>query len=63
MIGGKYGWGLLGIALAATAWAGESPKAGMKNVHDFEMTSIDGKAVKLSSYEGKVLMIVNVASK
>jgi len=29
----------------------------------FTMKSIDGKKVKLSKYQGKVLLIVNVASK
>ena len=33
------------------------------SVYDFEMTAIDGKSVKLSRYQGDVLMIVNVASK
>jgi glutathione peroxidase len=30
---------------------------------DFTMTSIDGKPVELSSYKGKVVLFVNVASK
>jgi glutathione peroxidase len=29
----------------------------------FEMTSIDGESVKLTDYEGKVILLVNVASK
>ncbi|MCS7084732.1 MAG: glutathione peroxidase [Bacteroidia bacterium] len=33
------------------------------SVHDFEAETIDGKKVKLSDYRGKVLLIVNVASK
>ena len=33
------------------------------SVHDFTLTSIDGKAVPLSSYKGKVVLLVNVASK
>ena len=53
-------------ALTATitcmpALAGEGTKA--TSVHDFEMTSIDSESVKLSTYEGKVLLLVNVASK
>ena len=32
-------------------------------VHDFTVKSIEGKDVKLSDYKGKVLLIVNVASK
>jgi glutathione peroxidase len=31
--------------------------------YDFKMDNIDGKAVKLSRYKGKVLLVVNVASK
>jgi len=33
------------------------------SVHDFALTSIDGKPAPLSSYKGKVLLLVNVASK
>jgi glutathione peroxidase-family protein len=34
-----------------------------KTIHDFTVKSIDGKDVKLESYIGKVLLIVNTASK
>ncbi|MDF3128658.1 glutathione peroxidase [Kiritimatiellaeota bacterium B1221] len=34
-----------------------------KNVHDFTVKDIYGKEVQLSDYEGKVLVIVNTASK
>jgi glutathione peroxidase len=34
-----------------------------RTVLDFTMTSIDGKDVPLSTYKGKVLLLVNVASK
>jgi glutathione peroxidase len=33
------------------------------NVHDFEMKNIDGVATKLADYRGKLMLIVNVASK
>ena len=33
-----------------------------KNIHQFQVTTIDGKKVELSKYKGKVLLIVNVAS-
>ena len=33
------------------------------NVHDFTLKSIDGAPVPLSEYNGKVLLLVNVASK
>lgn len=32
------------------------------SVHDFTVKNIDGKAVNLNQYKGKVLIIVNVAS-
>jgi glutathione peroxidase len=33
------------------------------SVHEFTMTSIDGKPAPLAAYKGKVVMFVNVASK
>ncbi len=38
-------------------------EAAMTNVYDFTMQDIDGKAVNLSDFKGKVLLIVNVASR
>src|SRR6201992_512463 len=35
----------------------------MTSVHDFTATAPDGSQVPLSQYEGKVLLVVNVASK
>ncbi len=43
--------------------AGASAGEGEASVHDFEMNRIDGAPQKLSDYEGKVVVIVNVASK
>jgi glutathione peroxidase len=37
--------------------------AAVKSVYDFTLKSIDGKPVSLSEYHGKVLLLVNVASK
>lgn len=34
----------------------------MNSIYDFVVKDIDGKEVKLSDYQGKVLLIVNVAS-
>ncbi|WP_456295087.1 redoxin domain-containing protein [Vibrio sp. AK197] len=34
----------------------------MSKIYDIEVTSIDGKALTLSQYQGKVLLVVNVAS-
>ena len=33
------------------------------SVYDYSMTTIDGKPAPLSTYKGKVLLVVNVASK
>lgn len=35
----------------------------MTTAHDFEMKDIDGHAKKLADYAGKVLLVVNVASR
>ena len=35
----------------------------MTSTHDFTATAADGRQVPLREYEGKVLLIVNVASK
>ncbi len=35
----------------------------MTNIYDFKMQGIDGKNVSLSAFKGKVLLMVNVASK
>lgn len=34
-----------------------------KSIYDFEVKGLNGKPVKLSAYKGKVLLIVNTASK
>ena len=38
-------------------------EAPMKNIHDIEVQTIDGKNIKLDEYKGKTLLIVNTASK
>ncbi len=53
--------GIAAIIFCACTYA--QGEAGMTNVHDFVAKSIDGEDVKLSVYSGKVLLIVNVASK
>jgi len=37
--------------------------ASVKSIYDFKVKDIDGKDVPLSKYKGKVLLVVNVASK
>lgn len=34
-----------------------------KSIYDFELKGLDGKSVKLSDYKGKVLLLVNIASR
>lgn len=55
------------VMTAASAFAGEArvgeEKTLVKSIYDFNMTDIDGKEVGLGTYTGKVLLIVNVASK
>lgn len=35
----------------------------MKNVYEMELTTINNEQIPMSSYQGKVLLVVNVASK
>jgi glutathione peroxidase len=42
---------------------GVSVMAADKNVYEFSLNSIDGQAAPLSAYKGKVVMLVNVASR
>lgn len=42
--------------------AGSAMAASTGSVYDFTLKSIDGQPVSLSSYHGKVLLLVNVAS-
>jgi glutathione peroxidase len=50
------------VLLALLIFAGVA-MAGEKSIYDFTMNSIDGKATPLSSYKGKVVLLVNVASR
>jgi glutathione peroxidase len=47
---------LLGLAVGAMAF-------GASSVYDFTLSSIDGAATPLASFKGKVVLLVNVASK
>jgi len=53
---------VLGVFVVVTFAAEEKPKE-VPAVLDFTMDSLDGKPVPLSKYQGKVVMIVNTASK
>ncbi len=59
---GHFGIGIC-LASVLTAAAGDDPAKETSPVYDFQMNSIDGKPIKLSIYQGQVLLIVNVASK
>ena len=57
-------WLAAGLAmgwLGACACAQEGTS--MNSIYDFAMNDIDGREVPLSDYRGKVLLVVNVASK
>ena len=49
------------IAAMAVSAVGASPTHG--NIYQFTMKSIDGKEIPLETFKGKVLLVVNVASK
>ena len=57
------------IALLSAVLCGEDKKetpkeeTHMKSIYDFKVADIEGNDVNLSDYKGKVLLIVNVASK
>lgn len=52
---------ILSLALLLTASVLSAADA--KSIYDFTMKSIDGQPVSLKSYKGKVVLLVNVASK
>ncbi len=54
-------WSSLAVAMSVLCLSGGMALAA-DSVHDFKMKSIDGKDVDMSEFEGKVLLIVNVAS-
>src|SRR5437867_835373 len=50
---------LLALLVCASAWSAET----MTNLRDIPLKDINGKPTSLRDYEGKVLLLVNVASK
>ncbi len=58
---------IISLAVFFTAYfllkSNEGEKMSAKSVYDFSAKSIDGKDVSLSEFKGKVMLIVNVASK
>ena len=51
------------VFILALCVAGGSMSAAVKSIYDFTLKSIDGQPVSLKQYHGKVVMLVNVASK
>jgi glutathione peroxidase len=49
--------------LVLMALLGMSALAAEKNVYDFTLNSIDGRPTPLSNFKGKVVLLVNVASR
>jgi glutathione peroxidase len=49
---------MAGIPMGTAQEAEDTPKT----IHDFTMNTIDGTAISLAKYKGKVLLVVNVAS-
>jgi glutathione peroxidase len=47
----------------ALLFLGTVAMAGEKSIYDFTMNSIDGQSTPLSRYQGKVVLVVNVASR
>jgi glutathione peroxidase len=53
---------LFSLVLGVTASAFAAPPEA-KSIYDFTLKSIDGQPVSLSEYKGKVVLLVNVASR
>ena len=54
--------GVVFLSSSAVRGAGEKESKKVPAVLSFKMTGIDGQAVDLAKYQGKVVLIVNVAS-
>lgn len=55
--------GLRVYALAVILMAGAATVFAASSIYDFTLPSIDGKPLPLSTFKGKVVLVVNVASK
>lgn len=54
---------LLIVLLISAHFAGAAEADKHKSIYDYSLVALDGKVVPLSTYKGKVLLIVNLASK
>ena len=61
----SYLWrsGLIALALWGAGVVSAKGEGAVTNLYSFTMKDIDGKSVSLADYKGKVLVLVNVASK
>jgi glutathione peroxidase len=59
----KYLILLLAFAFANINCSSQSNGGNMGSIYDFSVNTIDGKEKSLADYKGKVLLVVNVASK
>jgi glutathione peroxidase len=50
------------LALTAVAALSASPENDDKSLYDYSLVAFDGKVVPLSTFKGKVLLVVNLAS-
>ncbi len=50
------------MLLSQFVWASATPAAKPRTVYNYSLVGLDGKDVSLSIYQGKVLLIVNLAS-
>jgi glutathione peroxidase len=58
------GHAVLGILFCSQfAFGMTAPPASHKSIYDYSLVSLDGTVVPLSTYKGKVVLIVNLASK
>ena len=54
---------VFGLSLSCGANVASSPGDKMNSIYDFSLKDIDRKEVNLSQYRGKVVLVVNVASR
>jgi len=63
MVRGKMKKIILIISLMVVIVTFQAEEQNMNSIYDFEMINIQGDTLKLSEYTGKVMLIVNTASK
>jgi len=51
------------LTVAAIGYGKPASEPGTRSIYDFTMNDIDGKRVNLADFKGKVVLVVNVASR